>query len=285
MARAVLKARNLFGHISGKFPMKYYLSISIIFLSSFAIAAQNKDVSVEVMFTDLARPTATKLPVPDYPAQAKKHGLGGRVSVSVTVDDRGKVVDVKDAAGPYPVCQSITTPEVMSLRNAATEAAQKATFSGAIVEGKPSWAKVLVIYTFPSEPKTLVWPLEGTRVEGYPDQDTGARAVSGTNDKQQDQPQKELPNVVSGGVLNGKANSLAKPMYPPAARAVRATGSVTVQVLIDEDGNMYSAEAVSGHPLLRYSAVIAACNSKFMPTVLSGKPVKVAGVITYNYVP
>jgi periplasmic protein TonB len=58
---------------------------------------------------------------------------------------------------------------------------------------------------------------------------------------------------------------------------------VTVQVLVDEAGNVISAQAVSGHPLLQSSAVAAARASKFSPTLLSGVPVKVSGVITYNF--
>ncbi len=98
-------------------------------------------------------------------------------------------------------------------------------------------------------------------------------------------PKKVVPKQISGGVLNGKATSLPKPPYPPAARAVRASGAVTVQVLIDESGNVVSASAVSGHPLLRAAAVSAARSAKFSPTQLSGQPVKVSGVITYNFVP
>ena len=96
---------------------------------------------------------------------------------------------------------------------------------------------------------------------------------------------KTVPKTVSGGVLNGKAISLVKPQYPPAARAVRASGAVNVQVTIDESGNVISASAVSGHPLLRASAVNAARSSKFSPTMLSGQAVKVTGVIVYNFVP
>ncbi len=73
--------------------------------------------------------------------------------------------------------------------------------------------------------------------------------------------------------------------YPAAARAVGASGAVSVKVTIDELGNVISAEAVSGHPLLRAAAVEAALSAKFSPTRLSGEPVKVSGVITYNFVP
>ena len=90
--------------------------------------------------------------------------------------------------------------------------------------------------------------------------------------------------VVSGGVLNGKAISKPQPAYPPIAKAARASGTVTVQILVDESGRVVSATAVSGHPLLQQAAVAAARQARFSPTLLSGQPVKVSGVITYNFV-
>jgi periplasmic protein TonB len=89
---------------------------------------------------------------------------------------------------------------------------------------------------------------------------------------------------ISGGVLNGKAVRLVTPPYPAIARSAHASGSVQVQVLIDENGNVVTAHAVSGHPLLQAAAVAAARASKFTPTKLSGQPVKVNGVIIYNFV-
>jgi TonB family protein len=98
-------------------------------------------------------------------------------------------------------------------------------------------------------------------------------------------PENTPPKIVSGGVLNGKAIDLPKPAYPPAARAADAKGTVNVQVTLDIDGKVISASAVSGHPLLRAAAVQAARSAKFPPTKLSGQPVKVTGVIVYNFVP
>jgi hypothetical protein len=57
--------------------------------------------------------------------------------------------------------------------------------------------------------------------------------------------------TVRGGVLNNKAISLPKPAYPPIAKRAKASGTVVVQVLVDEKGNVVSARAVSGHPLLQ----------------------------------
>ncbi len=98
-------------------------------------------------------------------------------------------------------------------------------------------------------------------------------------------PKPVVPKKISGGVLNGKATSLPKPPYPPAARAVRASGAVNVQVTISESGSVVSANAVSGHQLLRQAAEQAARGAKFAPTLLSGQPVSVTGVIVYNFVP
>ena len=88
----------------------------------------------------------------------------------------------------------------------------------------------------------------------------------------------------SQGGESGRVVELPKPAYPPIARAAHASGTVTVQVLIDENGNVVSAHAVSGHPLLQAVAVGAARQARFSPTKLSGQPVKVTGVIQYNFV-
>jgi len=91
------------------------------------------------------------------------------------------------------------------------------------------------------------------------------------------------PRAVSGGVMNGKATNLPQPVVPPAAKAVSASGTVSVQVTIDESGNVISAVPVSGHPLLRAAAAQAARSATFVPTMISGQPVKVTGVISYNF--
>src|SRR5437016_6717232 len=98
-------------------------------------------------------------------------------------------------------------------------------------------------------------------------------------------PPKPTPHApISGGVLNGRAIHLVQPPYPPIARSAHASGQVQVQVLIDENGNVLSARPMSGHPLLQAAAAAAARASKFTPTKLSGQPVKVNGVIIYNFV-
>lgn len=75
-----------------------------------------------------------------------------------------------------------------------------------------------------------------------------------------------------------------QPEYPAIAKAAGAEGKVSVRITVDEEGNVVAAEAISGHPLLRTAAVDAARGAKFKPTVVDGEPVKVSGVISYNFV-
>ena len=88
----------------------------------------------------------------------------------------------------------------------------------------------------------------------------------------------------SVNVLNGRALKLVTPRYPAIARKAHASGTVVVKVLIDEEGKVIAATAISGHPLLFATSVQAAKNSLFSPTRLNDKPVSVEGVIEYNFV-
>jgi TonB-like protein len=90
---------------------------------------------------------------------------------------------------------------------------------------------------------------------------------------------------IMGGVLNGKAIHLVVPQYPAAARVARESGAIQVQVLIDELGNVIRAQALTGPPRLREAAAAAAWKSRFTPTRLMGQPVRVNGIIIYNFVP
>ena len=94
---------------------------------------------------------------------------------------------------------------------------------------------------------------------------------------------KPILKPVSGGVLNGTAVYLPPPAYPDAAKRMRAQGTVTVDVILDETGKVVAANASSGPAILREAAVQAALKAKFSPTKLSGQPVKVSGVINYKF--
>ena len=95
--------------------------------------------------------------------------------------------------------------------------------------------------------------------------------------------QPRVPRVISKGPITGQATSLPQPPYPMLAKQAGVQGRVSVQVLIDEKGAVISANAIDGHPMLRVAAQRAALQAKFSPTTLGGLPVRVSGVITYDF--
>ena len=97
--------------------------------------------------------------------------------------------------------------------------------------------------------------------------------------------QPEAPKIIrkSGGVFQTSATKRVEPAYPPLAKAAGVSGAVVVEVTVDEQGDVISARVISGHPLLKDSALAAARGWKFTPTQLSGSPVKVIGTMTFNF--
>lgn len=88
---------------------------------------------------------------------------------------------------------------------------------------------------------------------------------------------------LSGGGLQGSATKRVQPSYPAVAKAANASGSVQVQVTIDEAGKVIDAQAISGHPLLREAAVEAARQWEFNRTEVEGRPVRAQGTLTFNF--
>lgn len=90
--------------------------------------------------------------------------------------------------------------------------------------------------------------------------------------------------LINGGVINGKAINLVKPPYPIEARRARASGSVNVEVMINEEGKViYACAAKAAHPALIEGSEAAAYQSEFSPTILKGSPIRVFGTLVYNY--
>jgi TonB family protein len=187
---------------------------------------------------------AISLPKPPYPAEAKAAGVQGTVNVQVLIDEGGNVISA----------------EALKPNEADTELA---------IETVDAWAALRAA----AEQAAMEAKFSPTLLSGTPVKIKGVIVYDFLSGK-----------VIDGGVINSKAIELPEPVYPAAAKAVAVSGVVSVRVTIDEEGNVISAAATSGHPLLQASAVEAAKQARFAPTRLSGDPVKVTGVLTYNFV-
>ena len=249
------------------------LSLVMAFFAVFAFTAFSQ-VPKEIK-GGILNGKATSLPKPEYPEGAKAAGLEGVVYVNVVIDEGGNVVSAvaddqvrkvyKPGADGQKIEQEQPAADLL-LRNAAEQAAWKAQFSPTFLNKVPVRVTGTIVYNFVASKDDNDGPVSATGSRS----DAPATA-SGTK-------------TISGGVLNGKAKSLPTPVYPPAAKAVRAEGAVNVQVVIDINGDVISASAVSGHPLLRAAAVKAAREAKFSPMTYTGPPVNVTGVLVYNFV-
>ncbi len=134
-------------------------------------------------------------------------------------------------------------------------------------------------------------PTAGVQVEGETGEpkptaaaQPGETGTANSAEAAEGSPHPKRHGPVSGGLLNGKAISLPQPEYPAEAKSAGAAGTVVLRVTIDEQGNVIGAQPISGPPLLQQAAVNAALQAKFSPTLLSGEPVQVVGIITYNFV-
>lgn len=92
------------------------------------------------------------------------------------------------------------------------------------------------------------------------------------------------PSNVNIGVMNSRARDLRRPAYPQTAKQMGASGQVIVQISIDEQGNVISAKALSGHALLRNPAEAAARQSSFNPVKVGDRAIRATGTVVYNFI-
>src|SRR5918911_1236485 len=88
---------------------------------------------------------------------------------------------------------------------------------------------------------------------------------------------------IKGGVLNDKAIEMPAAQYPADAKQRHITGTVKVEITIDEEGKVSAAEAVDGPKELRAAAVEAAKKARFPQTRLHGQLIKITGYLTYRF--
>lgn len=128
---------------------------------------------------------------------------------------------------------------------------------------------------------------ETKKIEGGGDQNAQELSVAERPVAEQpvaEQPAPKQPVItISGGLLNAKALHLPRPEYPDIAKRSGQQGTVSVEVLIDVTGKVISAKAVSGPVQFRRVAELAARQAKFSPAMLSGQPIRITGVMVYNF--
>ncbi|MEP7074825.1 MAG: TonB family protein [Acidobacteriota bacterium] len=192
---------------------------------------------------------------------------------------------------PQPHIQQQTQQSTQTTRNTNMSSVEEPEIVPQTISTSPNTSRSRPNYPFQitTGPETDAGSPQGTGRDLTGTSDTGlvrANTSSETVDPKPDvekPPALRPPPIKSLGVVNGIATSLPKPAYPAPAVALNVQGKVDVQIMIDETGKVVSAKAASGHPLLKAAAEKAAWSARFKPTLLSNVPVKVTGVIVYNF--
>ncbi len=231
---------------------RFFFALAVSFVTVFSVQAQTAPDSPPVM------QSSATYAMPQSVIDAE---IDGKVVVALRVDENGETKRATLISGPTWPCSKIPSRALDELSSSLSDTMMKLRFSPAIKNGKPIAKDIGLTFEL-KNPKLLSKSPEIDPVTGKP----------------------KVRQIV-GGVVNGKAKRLAKPSYPQEAKANRDSGTVSVRVLIDEKGKVIRAGALDGPQTLQYASREAACSSAFTPTLLAGNPVKVSGVITYNFVP
>ncbi|MBX7174815.1 MAG: energy transducer TonB [Pyrinomonadaceae bacterium] len=227
--------------------MKKFVNIvvTMLFTSLACLSVFAQNESAKIINGGILNGKAVSLKIPNFPKAAKEEGASGEVKVEVLIDEKGEVISAKAVSGNE------------LLRKNSEEAALASKFSPTNLVGNPVKVTGIVVYNFT----------------------TGESSASNNKDEVS-----KNKDFIYSGILNNKALSLPKPEYPSEAKAAKTEGTVVVEVTINEDGKVISAMGFSDHELLRKEALKAAIKAKFSPFNLEGKPVKVKGILIYNFV-
>ena len=178
-----------------------------IALVAFALALFASTVVAQE--TSMVERKIIKLPHATMPREAKESGLGGRVRVLVAVDPMGNVIAVENVVGPDSVCSSVNRSDVLALRDAARTAAMDARFEPAKRNDQAIRASAWLSFDFPKEPVG--------QSDSPADKDSSGNSIN--------QSKGGPPRLVNGPVPHENPYPPSKPVYPPAALAVRASGN------------------------------------------------------------
>jgi TonB family protein len=92
------------------------------------------------------------------------------------------------------------------------------------------------------------------------------------------------PIRITVGMTKPEPIHLVQPHYPERLRHATIQGTVVLEAVIDEEGNVTNVRILKGLPMgLDREAVNAAQQWKFKPALLANKPVKVYYTLTVNF--
>jgi TonB family protein len=235
-------------------------------------------------------PRRTNYEAPFYPGEASAAGARGSVTLMITLDSLGRVVEARriglnvDSQNPKASIRFNNTTPVDEMRfmvnqsqaqSDALRAIAKA-FEDAAFRAVQGWrydppaaapVSFAVLLTFSDNPDAQ----PGSEEAVVTDTPYGRGVRSGDAVR------------VGGNIRPPTKIKDVRPVYPPEAQAARVRGLVIIEARIGADGSVEDARVLRSIPLLDQAAVDAVMQWRFTPTLLNGKAVPVVMTVTVNF--
>ena len=236
---------------------------------------------------------------PDYPPEIASSGARGNVMLRVTLDETGRVAEVRPlgltATGTSPTFTlNVTSLSPVRLEGAIKmvggDASNGAMVGRAVralldaaVAGVQRWsyeppaeAPISFVVTFRFVPDTETI---SAQLAAPP---PARAAVSGIAGGSADWPVDGAMRI-GGAIMAPRKIQDVRPVYPLEAQAARVTGVVIIEARIGPDGSVTNARVLRSIPMLDQPALDAVMQWKFMPTLLNGQAMPVIMTVTVNF--
>jgi periplasmic protein TonB len=262
-------------------------TVELVITQSKEIAADKVKTSTGLMLQEEATNSRVIIARDDYDARRWRDAVAD--SREQMANSRSIVINAVDgttyAGGTTPVAGA--TPSQPSNSQVAIATPTPVVEFKPVVNApapsspQPSDTSVASSDPKPVEPKPMDKPApssgERSRVVA------GAPSPTGDGNKVEATSSNKPSGPMEAGSLLPYVTKQSAAVYPPAARSLRTTGVVRVDVLIDEEGNVSEVQKTTGPSLLQNSAKEAIRRWKFKPFAVNGEPVKATGFINFNF--
>ncbi len=235
-----------------------------------------------------ANPISPENPIPRrtfsvpavFPAEAR--GINGSATVMLvaTIDESGRVVEIRKAREPLVISPSGATPT--AVRVAAEGFVREAASALRRWQYDPPAKGPLsfsVAFAFKPDGETQSTQL----ATAVPPPSAGAAGSAGTA-LAPPRPVDGVQPVRVGGQI--KAPTLVKqvpPVYPPLAQSARVQGVVIAEAVIDGAGRVVDVRILRSVPLLDQAALEAVKQWEYTPTLLNGVPTPIVMTVTVSF--
>jgi TonB family protein len=224
---------------------------------------------------------------PRYPLEASRLDARGTVSLRITLDDLGRVAEVRTTG--VPVVGAITA-------GSGDEAAALAAIGALVESARHSvW---LWLYDAPANPPIAFDVAISFGPEAKPEIVFHGSAATRS-------PRAEIPPLpplppelspagpdpdwmqgvkrVGGNFTPPRKTAHVSPIYPDEALRARVQGVVIVEARIEADGKILHARVLRSIPMLDQAALDAVRQWEFTPTLQEGSPVPVLMTMTVQF--